>query len=221
MDGLIDIAAARDLVASPLWPRIRDFLWNFASQIHPSHLSTLPVPAVPGVPEVTALPPSPHISRWLLTEFKVEPTFHTFPADDLSRLLLFDSSTLESIALWLGALSTADALRRVTDSSTVRSLKTSLPGIYPTLFTYTPYFAKLLPPTSPDPAPTAIRPLGFTLLFSTLSHLPAPLLHRLKLKLPSDAPPPPNHQTTKPPNHQPIKLLLKLRFPEAHALCFS
>ena len=110
--------------------------------------------------------------------------------------------------------------------------------------------------SSPDPTPSAIRTLGFTLLYSSLSRLPAPLLHRLHLKLPSDANPafdrltvepfdrspdptqrsndptiqrsndPSNDSTVKRSNGQTIspttiKLLLKLRFPEAHALCFS
>ena len=253
MDGLIDIAAARSLVASPLWPRLRDFLWRFPSQIHPSRTESLVVrwfgslavqendPTTKPSNHQTTKPPnyqtlsrSPRLSRWLASEFEVEPCFHDFPSTDLSRLLLLDSATLESIALWLGALSTADALRRVTDSATVRALKTALPGIYPDLFSYTAYFAKLLPPTSTDTTPSAIRTLGFTLLYAPLSTLPSPLLHRLHLKLPSDAPAPttlppsdhpttqpPNHQTTKPPNHQTLQLLLKLRFPEAHALCFS
>ena len=39
MDSLIDIAAARSLVAdAALWPRVRDFLWDFAPSIHPSWL---------------------------------------------------------------------------------------------------------------------------------------------------------------------------------------
>ena len=39
MDRLIDIAAARSLVAdAALWPRVRDFLWDFAPSIHPSWL---------------------------------------------------------------------------------------------------------------------------------------------------------------------------------------
>ena len=227
MDGLIDIAAARNLVAAPLWPRIRDFLWNFASQIHPSRLDSLP-----SIPSGLSIPSSPRLSRWLLDQLHIEPAFHTFPADDLSRLLLLDSSTLESIALWLGALSSADALRRVTDSATVRALKTALPGIYPDLFSYTAYFAKLLPPTSTDTTPSAIRALGFTLLYAPLSTLPSPLLHRLHLKLPSDAPAPLSNDPTPQRSNDPtiqrsnddpttIKLLLKLRFPEAHSLCFS
>ena len=226
MDGLIDISAARSLVASPLWPRLRDFLWRFAGQIHPSRLST-----IPSIPSISSIPSSPRLSRWLLSELKVEPCFHTFPPTDLSRLLLLDSDTLVSISLWLGALSTADALRRVTRGPEVAALKTALPGIYPNLFSYTAYFAKHLPPTSSDPAPSAIRTLGFTLLHSSLSHLPAPLLRRLHLKLPSDAPAPPsNDSTTEQSNDSTIqrlndpttlKLLLKLRFPEAHALCFS
>lgn len=225
MDGLIDIASARALVAdAALWPRLRDFLWNFPAQIHPTWLAT-----IPAIPSGLSVPSSPRLARWLASEFSIEPFFHPFPSTDLSRLLLLDAATLESIALWIGALSTADALRRVTAAPAVRALKTALPGIYPDLFAYTAYFAKTLPPTAPDATPEAIRALGFTLLFSALADLPVPLLQRLRIKLPSDIPPPPdhstdkpsNHQTAKPSYHQTIQLLTKLRFPEAHALCFS
>ncbi len=236
MDGLIDIASARTLVAAPLWPRIRDFLWNFPSQIHPSWFDRLTVGPLdrflPPPDSRTSGQPAPRlpsrIARWLCTELSVEPCFHDFPSTDLSRLLLLDAATLGSIAAWLGALSTADALRRVTRGPDVAALKSALPDTYPALFAYTAYFAKTLPPTATDTAPSAILALGHTLLFSSLSPLPPPFLHRLLLKLPADAPAPsssPNDPTIQRSNdptiHNAIKLLLKLRFPEAHALCFS
>lgn len=220
MDGLIDIDSARALVSdAALWPRVRGFLWNFASQIHPSHLATLPLPAVPSLPAVSALQSSPRVSRWILRELSVDPCFHPFPADDLSRLLLLDSDTLVSVARWLGALAAADALRRVTRGPDVAALKTALPGVYPAVFSYAPYFAKSALPPASDPSPDAIQTLGFSLLHATLAHLPPPLLRRLALKLPKGSLP--DHQTTKPPNRQTVQLLLKLRFPEAYSLCCS
>jgi hypothetical protein len=153
----------------------------------------------------------------------VDPCFHPFPADDNSRLLLLDADTLVSIAHWLGALSTADALRRVTRGPDVAALKTALPGVYPAVFSYAPYFAKSALPPASDPSPDAIQTLGFSLLHATLAHLPPPLLRRLALKLPASAqlPDPSNGPTVQRSNGPTIKLLLKLRFPEAFALCCS
>lgn len=244
MDGLIDIDAARALVSdAALWPRVRDFLWNFAAQIHPSWLDTLvfsrfesalvsppeiPRSRNPGIPanhQTTKLPncqtllSSPRVSRWLLSELSVAPCFHAFPSDDLSRLLLLDSDTLVSIARWLGALATADALRRVTRGPDVAALRAALPGVYPAVFSYAPYFAKSALPPAADPSPDAIQSLGFALLHASLAHLPPPLLRRLALKLPKGALP--DQPTTQPPNRQTTKLLLKLRFPEAFSLCCS
>jgi len=229
MDGMIDIEAARALVSdAALWPRVRGFLWNFASQIHPSHLSSLPLPAVPSLPAVSALQSSSRVSRWILAELSVDPCFHPFPSDDLSRLLLLDSDTLVAVARWLGALASTEALRRVTRGPDVAALKSSLPGIYPDVFSCTAYFAKTALPPSADPAPGAVQSHGFSLLFSFLSGLPSPLLRRLRLKLPADALPsndqtvaPSNDPTVKRSNDQTIKLLLKLHFPEAFSLCCS
>ena len=47
---MIGIDEARMLVAdADLWPRIRDFLWDFAPQIHPSWVEDLEVGAANGV----------------------------------------------------------------------------------------------------------------------------------------------------------------------------
>ena len=41
---MIDIGAARALVADTvLWPRVRDFLWDFAPQVHPNWLEGLKI----------------------------------------------------------------------------------------------------------------------------------------------------------------------------------
>ena len=223
MDGLMDIDAARALVSdAALWPRVRDFLWNFAPQIHASWL--------PSLQSLPSLPSSPRISRWLLAQLNVEPCFHPFPSTDASRLLLLDSDTLVPIAHWLGTLASASALRRVTGGAEVRALKTALPGVYPAVFSYAPYFAKTgILDTSQETSPDAIQTHGFSLLLSVLSDLPPPLLRRLALKLPatisgqsfSPSTDISNDSTVKRSNGQTVKLLLKLRFPEAFSLCFS
>lgn len=237
MDGLIDISAARDLVSDEaLWPRVRDFLWNFAPQIHPTWLEGLQVgqfaPSSPPPESLQPLLASRFVSSWVLSKLRVEPVSHAFPANDGSRLLLLDASTLLSLASWLGALSSASALRRVTRGPDVAALKTALPGIYPALFAYTAYFAKTgILDASAETAPATILANGCAFLFSALAPLPAPLLHRLRLKLPAPAdqsitrttelPLPHNDPTIQRSNLQTIKLLLKLKFPEACALCFS
>ena len=131
----ITVEGARELVANKaLWSRIRDFLWDFAPQVHPSWLGDL------GLPE--SLNGSVRAKNFLLAQLGVEPCFHTFPREDGSRLLLLSGATLESVAKWLGALACADALRRVTDGAVVRGLKAALPGVYPEVFRYLPYFSK-------------------------------------------------------------------------------
>ena len=106
----------------------------------------------------------------------------------------------------------------------------ALPGVYPAVFSYVPYFAKTgILDTSQETSPDAIQTHGFSILLSVLSDLPPPLLRRLSLKLPatisgqSFSPPTDgsNDSTVKRSNGQTVKLLLKLRFPEAFSLCFS
>ena len=126
---------ARALVADQaLWPRVRDFLWDFASQVHESWLGGLVAP------NYQTLLASPRVKRHVLSSLRVTPCFHSFPKGDWSRLLLLDGATLVEIAKWLGAVACAGDLRRVTDGATVRELKAALPGIYPEVFGYTMYF---------------------------------------------------------------------------------
>ena len=69
-----------------------------------------------------------------------------------------------------------------------------------------------------------VEKLGCGILLQSLSSLPAPLMHRLKLKLPKRMADmePPNLETSKLPNLQTsIFKLLKLKFPEAYKLCCS
>lgn len=229
---MISIDEARELVANQaLWPRVRDFLWDFAPQIHESRLEGLDkLELLEQRAQASGLVDrdSPRVKKFILDSLGVAPCFHTFPKDDGSRILLLDGATLESIAKWLGALACADSLRRVTSGATVRELKAALPGIYPEVFGYTAYFGKLkveklaVEKVTPQP----IMDTGAACLFSFVSHLPQPLLQRLTLKLPRTLQPGNletsellNFSTSQPLNRQLLLKLLKLRFPEAYSLC--
>ena len=84
---------ARALVADQaLWPRVRDFLWDFASQVHESWLGGLVAP------NYQTLLASPRVKRHVLSSLRVTPCFHSFPKGDWSRLLLLDGATLVEIA---------------------------------------------------------------------------------------------------------------------------
>ena len=180
---------------------------------------------------------SSRVKRHILSLLGVERCFHTFPKEDGSRLLLLDGATLESVVKWLGALACAGALRRVTDGATVRELKNTLHGVYPEVFGYTMYFGSLEVSKfggleGSKFGSLEVEKVGYGILLQSLSSLPAPLMYRLKLKLPKkmSTMEPPNLQTSKPPNFQTSKLpnlqtsifkLLKLKFPEAYKLCCS
>jgi hypothetical protein len=211
----ITMDEARGLVSdAALWPRVRDFLWDFASQVHPDWLEGLP-PACDME--------SPRVRRYVLELLGVEPCFHLFPKDDGSRLLLLDRETLESVAKWLGALACAADLRRVTSGRAVRELKESLPGIYPEVFGYTMYFKDFAAKNAKD-AKTAdeILAAGLGVLASAVSGVPEPVASRLKFKLPKrlcDLCVPCGEKETSRIAFPAVLKLLKLKFPEAYSLC--
>lgn len=239
MDGVIDMDGARALVGdAALWPRVRDFLWDFAPQVHASWLDDLSA-GQPGSedPEqsrrlqVAQLPDyltssSPRVRRWILSRLGVEPVFHSFPKDDWSRLALLDGATLESVAKWLGALVCAGELRRVTDGATVRALKAALHGIYPEVFAFTAYFTGLnlsADGTADAKLPERVVAAGLGTIFSMLDACPAPVAGRLRLKLPKSlcglcAPCGVKERRTA---DGAVRKLLKLKFPEAYTLCCS
>ena len=237
MGGLIDIERARALVSDRmLWPRVRDFLWDFTPQVHPSWLESLPGCAMSdasdaqGMALVPSLMSSPRTKRFILSSLGVEPCFHAFPKEDWSRLLLLDGTTLESSAKWMGALVCAGALRRLTDGATVRALKAALPGVYPDVFAYTAYFNRWIAgelerldggSSGGSPVDRLVR-CGMGSLFSFLAELPAPLQRRLRLKLPKTF----SESVSDDPiarrfDDAAVSKLLKLKFSEAHALCCS
>ena len=228
---------ARGLVSDQtLWPLVRDFLWDFAQQVHGSWLEGLvhePSVATRETGDreslVSRLMPLHRVKAHVLAELGVSRCFHTFPKGDWSRLLLLDGLVLESLVKWLGALACTEVLRRVTNGATVRELKAALPGIYPEVFGYTMYFGSLeaLKFGSLDVGKLGgvdIEKVGCGILLQSLSSLSAPLVQRLKLKLPKSMTgmEPPNLETSKLPNLQTsISKLLKLKFPEAYKLCCS
>ena len=218
---MIEIAAARALVADEvLWPHVRDFLWDFAPQIHESWLS-----GASGISGFSGISGIPRVKHFVLSALGVEPCFHAFPKDDWSRLVLLDGKTLESIVKWLGALACANVLRRVTDGATVRALKAELPGVYPEVFGFTAYFAGFdWTATGAENAktPDAVLTIGLGLLSSLLDACPAPLVKRFTLKLPKklcDSCVPCDEKKERPSTGGAVKKLLRLKFPEAYKLC--
>ena len=235
MKSEMAIDEARELVANRLlWPRVRDFLWDFAPSIHGSWMEELKVVKlkVESSEDVAAtnlqpsnLQPStmssPRVKRFILDSLGVEPFFHAFPKEDGSRIALLDGDTLLEVAKWLGALALADNLRRVTDGATVRALKSALPGVYPEVFGYTEYFRTLKVEglKVESSLPDLVVSLGCAMVHSFVATLPDPLRHRLALKLPRNLQPSNLQPSTC--NLQLLLKLLKLRFPEAHSLCCS
>lgn len=221
MKDEITIDEARELVLEPvLWPLVRNFLWDFAPQVHGSWLESL---KVEGCKLEGSIIQSPRVKKFILGRLGVERCFHAFPKDDWSRLALLDGATLFEIVKWLGALACVDELRRVTSGATVRELKAGLPGIYPEVFGYSMYFRTLKVEglKLEGSMPEAIMKLGCGMLLSFLGDIPAPMRRRMLLKLPHDVEPSSLEPSTLKLQPSHIQLLLKLRFPEAHTLCCS
>ena len=215
------VEEARSLVADQtLWPRIRDFLWNFAQQIHASWLED-----VPGASQLTKLMDNPRVRGMVLEKLGVIPCFHLFPKEDWSRLLLLDGEILLEIAKWLGALACADSLRRVTDGAKVRELKATLSGVYPDVFAYTAYFKNLESAHGDSEPQNDVVSHGVSILVSMLAPLPESLVMRLKFKLPKNVsccavPREESKGSSVSLLHSSfLSKLLKLKFPEAYRLC--
>ena len=215
MDGVITMEDARALVGdAKLWPRVRDFLWDFAPQVHESWLE----------PKQLSLRDSPRVKRYILDSLGVEPCFHAFPKDDGSRILLLDGATLESAAKWLGALACAESLRRVTSGEIVRELKSKFRGIYPEVFSYTAYFKEndfQRRDAETQRLEDEVVSTGYNMLFSAIAGLPASLVSRLKFKLPKSLCElcvlcgKEECAVSRPA----VLKLFKLKFPEAYKLC--
>ena len=219
MDGVITMEDARALVGdAKLWPRVRDFLWDFAPQVHESWLE----------PKQLSLRDSPRVKRYILDSLGVEPCFHAFPKEDGSRILLLDGATLESAAKWLGALACAESLRRVTSGEIVRELKSKFRGIYTEVFSYTAYFKEndfQRRDAETQRLEDEVVSTGYNMLFSAIAGLPASLVSRLKLKLPKSlcdlcvSAPLRLEERPSQTNLSAVLKLFKLKFPEAYKLC--
>ena len=217
MDGVITMDDARALVGDAmLWPRVRDFLWDFAPQVHDSWIE----------PSLLPHRDSPRVRRYILDSLGVEPCFHAFPKEDGSRMLLLDGKTLESIAKWLGALALADDLRHVTSGATVRELKSAFRGVYPDVFGYTAYFERDLSDLRDAKdgeggvgVVDRVVPLGLSMLHSSLGALPSSLVSRLKFKLSKNLCDSASLRLKQETCGRVLAKLLKLKFPEAYKLC--
>ena len=211
-DSAISLADARPLVAGPLWPRIRAFLWNFASLCDPARLTAaFEAPSSDGEEQaeeagdplvtrhsslVTAegLLGSPRTARAAEQALGLVPFFHSFPATDASRLLLLSREDYDRLAQFLGVVALAPALRRVTAGADVRALKAALPGVFPATLAFTAYFRRHEPlferlvPAGEAANPAAVLAAGHRLLAAALSDLPPELLLRQRLRFPAGSP---------------------------------
>jgi len=226
---------ARALVSDQaLWPLVRDFLWDFAPQIHRSWLEGAGMPEhIENPDRLEKLFASPRVKAHVLSVLGVSPCFHAFPKGDWSRLVLLDGAMLESIAKWLGALACADSLRRVTEGAVVRALKADLPGIYPEVFGFTAYFAKIgflrrdTGPQGEESQDAGGRPsiaedvvsYGLSAIGLLLADAPPFLVDRLRFKLPRNICASAAPRLEKETCGTAVAKLLKLRFPEAYKLC--
>ncbi len=195
----LSLEEARSLVASPLWPRIRDFLWDFASLCDPARLAAALAPAggSGGLPR--SLAASPRAARAAEHALGVTPFFHSFPSTDSSRLLLLSREDYDRLAQFLGVVALAPALRRVTLGADVHALRAALPGVYPEALAFAPYFHRFealfasLPGGSGGNAPRplqaeAVSAAGHSLLALALSSLPPSLILRQRLRFPEGSP---------------------------------
>ena len=189
--GLVE---ARALVASPLWPRIRAFLWQFASLCDPARLAAAAGGSGGAAPRSSDLLDAPRVAAGALRSIGVEPVFHPFPATDASRLLLLSREDYDRLAQFLGVVALAPALRRVTAGADVRALKAALPGVFPEALAFAAYFHKHAPlftqiaPADAPANPAAVLAAGHRLLAAALSDLPPELLLRQRLRFPVGSP---------------------------------
>ena len=234
-DSAISLADARPLVASPLWPRIRAFLWNFASLCDPARLTAAAGGSGGAAPRSLDLLDAPRVAASALRALGVEPVFHPFPATDASRLLLLSREDYDRLAQFLGVVALAPALRRVTAGAEVRALKASLPD-YPATLAFTAYFRRHEPlferlvPAGEAANPAAVLAAGHRLLAAALSDLPPELLLRQRLRFPAGSPA--DAALAREAGSAPeasasgaalaaAKLALKLSNPQEYTTCFS
>lgn len=126
------------------------------------------------------------------------PFFHDYPADDGSRLALLDAKTRRAIARWLEVVARADELKGVVDGEKVRVLVDRYEGAYPEALRFAPYFDRWHLPAAD----------GERILATAMAKSPTEL---------RDAEPLEGVEVS----FEAVLKLLKLKFPEAYALCCS
>ncbi len=190
----LGLEEARALVASPFWPRIRAFLWDFASLCDPARLAAAFAPAGGSGDFPRSLADSPRVARAVERALGLAAVFHSFPATDSSRLLLLSREDYDRLAQFLGVVALAPALRRVTAGAEVRALKAALPGVYPEALAYAAYFGKCAPlfkrfePADQAANPAAVQSTGHSILAAALSDLSPELLLRQRFRFPAGSP---------------------------------
>jgi hypothetical protein len=190
----LGLEEARALVASPLWPRIRAFLWDFASLCDPARLEESLVTRHSSLVTAEGLLGSPRAARAAEQALGLAPFFHSFPAADSSHLLLLSREDYDRLAQFLGTVALAPALRRVTAGAEVRALKAALPGVYPEALAFAAYFHKHEPlfkkvaPADACANAETICAAGHAILAAALSDLAPELLLRQRLRFPAGSP---------------------------------
>ena len=190
----LDLEEARVLVASPLWPRIRAFLWDFTSLCDPVRLADSLVARHSSLVTAEGLLGSPRAARAAEQALGLAPYFHAFPPTDSSRLLLLTREDYDRLAQFLGVVALAPALRRVTAGAEVRALKAALPDVYPEALSYAAYFGrceplfKRLAPAGEAATSAAVQSTGHSILAAALAALPPELLLRQRLRFPAGSP---------------------------------
>ncbi|MBQ3810960.1 MAG: hypothetical protein II839_09110 [Kiritimatiellae bacterium] len=190
----LGLGEARALVASPLWPRIRAFLWDFASLCDPARLTGSLVTRHSSLVTAKGLLGSPRTTRAAEKALGLSSFFHGFPAEDSSRLLLLSREDYDRLAQFLGVVALAPALRRVALGAEVRALKAALSGVYPEALSYAAYFGKFatlfkqFAPADGAANPATVQSTGHSILAAALSGSPSELLLRQRLRFPEGSP---------------------------------
>ena len=126
------------------------------------------------------------------------PCFHDYPVEDGSRLALLEPATRRAIGKWLEVIAKAAELKGVVDGERVRVLADEYEGAYPEALRFAPYFAKWSLPVADGERLLATAMAGSLAALRDAEPLP-------DASVPLEA----------------VWKLLKLKFPEAYALCCS
>lgn len=224
MDNAIDMEGARALVGeSLLWPRVRDFLWDFAPSVDSTWLEDMD--GFDAISQSPSIRNDINVKHAILSHLGVGACFYAFPKEDFSRIALLDGKTLFALAQWLGAIGCADALRRETGGAKVRELKKELAGVYPDAFAFTAYFKAFTLESNPEDGARGVIKCGANVLFSLISSLDEAIVRRFSLKLPKWLGESLEETKTDAADHtataKAVEKLLRLKFPEAYTLCCS